>query len=136
MKSKLFFAMLLLIGSTSLMAQTSYEAYLERKFATPTWETTTIVDRWDAVEAIDAYKINVTFVKYSDGSHDVNYEDRIMKVGGDYIDIDCTYLSDFEIRCDYEAFKHKVVDTSSWWAAATTYAYDERYLSGFFTLER
>ena len=137
MRSRLFFVLLLLAGSTSLMAQTSYTDYLDQKFARPHYDETTIVDRWDAAKTIDSYKINVSFVKYSDGSYDVVYEDKIMKTTG-YMDVDCSYVPDQgndKIRCDYVAYNYKTVDTSSWWAPATTYTYDELHLSGFFTLE-
>jgi hypothetical protein len=123
------------------MAQTSYTDYLDQKFANPNSDSRTIVNRWDAVKTIDSYKIGVTFVKYSDGSYDVNYESWITQTGGGHMEVACSYSSDEEgntIRCDYEAYKRQEIDPSSMmgtYDVSVPTSYDIRCMSGFFTLK-
>ncbi len=133
MRARSLLVLLLLLASTSVFSQSMFGYLLNGSNATPA-----VVDTWESTKTIDSYKIDITLIKYSDGTYKLNYKDSIYIADG-HMNVDCDYTEEGgndKIRCDYEAFKHKTVDTSSWWSKGTSYTYEERNLSGFFTLER
>lgn len=136
MRVKLLLVLLFLIVSTSVFSQSMF-GYLING-AKDYQSSPSVVDIWETTKTIDSYKIDIKLIKYSDGSYDLDYENRAYIADG-YMNVDCDYNDEDgndKIRCDYEAFKSKKVDTSYWWSRGTSYTYEQRNLSGFFTLER
>lgn len=133
MRARLLLVLLFLFASTSVFSQSIFGYLIVGTKAAPS-----VVDTWETTKTVDSYKIDITLIKYSDGSYDLNYEKKIYIEGG-HMNVDCDYNDEDgndKIRCDYEAYKCTTVDTSSWWSRGSSYTYEQRNLSGYFTLER